>query len=53
MAQKMKYIGHEEREVPGFGVYNPGDVVDFDETLRATGLFDVIEQKSKKKDGDE
>lgn len=48
----MKYIGQEEREVPGFGVYKPGDEVDFDETLHATGLFDVID-KRKRKEGDE
>jgi hypothetical protein len=50
--KKMKYIGEEEREVPGCGVFRPGDVVDFDERLHATGLFSVIENKTKAKEGD-
>lgn len=52
MARKMTYTGDEEREVPGFGVYKPGDEVDFNETLIATGLFVVIEPKLKKKEGE-
>jgi hypothetical protein len=50
VAKKMKYIGEEEREIPQFGVFKPGDEVDFDESLHNTGLFDVIEKK--KKEGD-
>ncbi len=49
MTKKMKYIGEEEREVPQYGVYKPGDVVEYDESLHNTGLFRVI----KKKEGDE
>lgn len=36
---KLVYIGEDEREIPQFGVYKPGDVVDFNETLLSTGLF--------------
>jgi hypothetical protein len=36
---KLIYIGKEEKEIVNFGVYKPGDEVDFDETLLSTGLF--------------
>jgi hypothetical protein len=49
MAKKMKYIGEEPREIPQYGVFKPGDEVEYNETLFNTGLFDVI---SKKKEGD-
>jgi hypothetical protein len=49
MPKKMKYIGEEEREVPQYGVFKPGDVVDFDENLHKTGLFSVV---NSKKEGD-
>jgi hypothetical protein len=52
LSKKITYIGDEEREIPQHGLYKPGDVVDFDETLHATGLFDVIEKKSKEKEGE-
>lgn len=52
MSKKLEYIGEEEREIPGHGVYKPGDVVDFDKTLHATGLFDEVGKKSKEKEGD-
>lgn len=48
--KKMKYIGEEEREVPQYGVYKPGDVVDYEESLHDTGLFRVIKNR---KEGDE
>lgn len=48
----MAYTGDEEREIPGFGVFKSGDVVDFDGSLHETGYFDVIEKKSKEKEGD-
>ncbi|WP_156107902.1 hypothetical protein [Bacillus sp. UNC322MFChir4.1] len=54
MTKKMKYIGEEERVIPQHGVYKPGDEVDFNETLYATGLF--VEKKHRnveKKDGEE
>jgi hypothetical protein len=37
---KLVYIGEVEKEIVGFGVFKPGDEVDFDETLFATGLFE-------------
>jgi hypothetical protein len=46
----MKYIGEEERIVPQHGLFKPGDVVDFNESLHLTGLFSVI--TSKEKDGE-
>ncbi|MFC4768741.1 hypothetical protein [Effusibacillus consociatus] len=52
MTKKMTFIGDEEREIPGYGVFKPGDVVDFNKSLHESGLFDVIEKKSKEKDGD-
>jgi hypothetical protein len=48
---KMKYNGTEERQVPGYGLYKPGDEVEYEETLFNTGLFDSIKE-SKKKEGD-
>jgi hypothetical protein len=36
---KLIYIGEEEKEIVNFGVYKPGDEVDFDEILLSTGLF--------------
>jgi hypothetical protein len=36
---KLIFIGEDEKEIPQFGVYKPGDEVDFDETLLSTGLF--------------
>jgi hypothetical protein len=49
----MEYVGDEPRVVPQFGLYQPGDVVNFDETLYNTGLFRVKENKQDKKDGEE
>lgn len=46
--RKMIYVGDEEREVPGIGVYKPGDEVAFNETLMGTGLFRVKENKKQK-----
>jgi hypothetical protein len=48
MSKKMKYMAEDEREIAQFGVFKPGDVVDYDEKLHKTGLFNVI----KKKEGD-
>jgi hypothetical protein len=54
MTKAMKYIGDEEREIPGYGVFKTGDVVELDDSLHSTGLFEVIEKKrNKEKDGDE
>jgi hypothetical protein len=36
----MKYIGEVEKEIVGFGVYKPGEVVEFNSTLFETGLFE-------------
>lgn len=47
----MKYIGEEERIVPQHGLFKPGDVVDYNQSLHSTGLF-RLEDKIKKKDGD-
>lgn len=46
----MKYTGKEEREIAKFGVYKPGDVVNFNESLLQTGLFTV--EKKKNEEGD-
>lgn len=51
MSQKMKFIGEEERIVPQHGIFRPGDVVDYDESLHLTGLF-LVEKVEKKKEGD-
>jgi len=51
MSDKMIFICYEPREVPGLGVFEPGQEVDYDETLYATGLFKIAEP-SKKKGGD-
>lgn len=49
MTQKKKliYTGEEERIFPQYGVFKPGDEVDFNESLLSTGLFC---EKSKLKD---
>jgi hypothetical protein len=39
----MIYIGEVEKEIIGFGVFKPGQEVDFNETLFATGLFSMKE----------
>ena len=39
----MIYIGEIEKEIVGFGVFKPGDKIEFDETLFATGLFSMKE----------
>jgi hypothetical protein len=44
--KKLLYISEEERIIPQYGVYKPGDEVDYNETLLSTGLF--IEKKEKK-----
>lgn len=50
----MKYNGEEEREIPQHGVFKPGEVVDFNESLHDTGLFDVVKnRKSNKEEGEE
>jgi hypothetical protein len=47
---KLVYIGEVEKEIPQFGVYKPGDEVEFNETLLSTGLFS---QKDDEKVGAE
>ncbi len=51
MAKKKKLIftGEYEKIIPNFGVYKPGDEVDFDKSLLETGLF----REKTEKDGDE
>lgn len=53
-AMKMKYKGTEEREIPGYGLYKPGEVVEYDDTLLSTGLFEGIPEKKMivEKEGD-
>lgn len=51
--KRMTYTGDEEREVPGIGVFKPGDEVDFSETLQATGLFTVNDRKQKQKEAED
>lgn len=41
----MKYIGEDEREFPNYGVFKPGDEVEFNETLFSTGLFLKTDEK--------
>jgi hypothetical protein len=53
LSKKMEYTGENEREFPRFGVFKPGDEVEYDETLFNTGLFRVIKEKKKDKEGDE
>jgi hypothetical protein len=49
----MKYVGEEEREIPQHGVFKPGEVVDFNEPLHDTGLFDVVKtRKNIKEEGE-
>jgi hypothetical protein len=52
MPKRMKYIGEGPREIPQFGVFKPGDEVEYDKTLHDTGLFDVEKEKKKEKEGD-
>lgn len=39
----MKYIGEVVKEIPGFGVYKPGDEIEFNDILFSTGLFEKVE----------
>lgn len=48
----MKYIGNEVREFPRFGVFKPGDEVDYNENLLKTGLFEEIKTKPSQKEGE-
>jgi hypothetical protein len=41
----LKYIGDIEKEIVGFGIFKPGDEVDYNETLYATGLFSKKENE--------
>lgn len=45
----MEYIGEDERVITQYGLFKPGDVVDYDKSLHSTGFFRV---EDKKKDGD-
>lgn len=45
--KKLKYIGEEERIIPQYGQFKPGDEVSYNETLLSTGLF--IEKKEGEK----
>lgn len=47
--KKLKYIGEEERNFPRFGVFKPGDLVEFNETLLSTGFFVEIDKKDGEK----
>lgn len=49
----MKYIGDEEREIPQYGVYKPGDEVEFNKTLLSTGLFREMKNSKTEKAGEE
>ncbi|MDF2791310.1 MAG: hypothetical protein K0S80_4412 [Neobacillus sp.] len=46
--KKLVYIGKEERIIPQFGQFKPGDEVDFNESLLSTGLF----KEKNEKDGE-
>lgn len=39
----MKFNGDEEKWIPGFGVFIPGQQVEFDSNLFLTGYFEKIE----------
>jgi hypothetical protein len=45
--KKLKFKGEEPREFPQFGLYKPGDVVEYSETLKQTGLFTVVKSKKE------
>jgi hypothetical protein len=47
MSKQLKYKGEEPREFPQFGLYKPGDVVEYSEALKRTGLFSVIKSKKE------
>jgi hypothetical protein len=51
-SKKMKYIGQEEREIVQYGVYKPGDVVEYNEVLLQTGLFRIVRSTKDQKEGD-
>jgi hypothetical protein len=52
VAKKMKYIGEEEREIPQYGIFKPGDEVEYDKTIHDTGLFSIEKDNKKEKEGD-
>lgn len=39
----MKFIGDEEKWIPGYGIFKPGDSVEYNENLFSTGYFEKIE----------
>lgn len=39
------YIGETEKEIPNYGLFKPGDEVEFNQTLFETGLFKQKEQQ--------
>lgn len=47
MAKQMECIASEARELPGFGIFEPGQVTEFNEVLFATGIFKPVEPKQK------
>lgn len=50
--QSMRFKLDQEREVPGLGLFKPGNVVDYDEKLFKTRLFEMVNQpKEQSKEG--
>ncbi|MDQ0414234.1 hypothetical protein [Mesobacillus stamsii] len=47
--KKLVYIGKDERIIPNYGVFKPGDEVEFNVILLSTGLF----REKNKKGGEE
>jgi hypothetical protein len=47
MSKQLKFKGEESREIPQFGIYKPGDVVEYSESLKQTGLFSVVKSKKE------
>lgn len=47
--QAMVFSLDEAREIPGFGVYQPGQEVKYNEILMATGLFKLKNEKGDDK----
>ena len=48
----LVFIGPEPREFPGFGIFGPGDEVDYNETLAKSNLFKPKTEEKPQKEGD-
>jgi hypothetical protein len=48
---KLTYVDEVTKIIPGYGVFKKDDVVEYDEILEKTGLFEV--KNDEKKEGNE